>query len=184
MAEVERPVMVVTTVAMATIKQERTAEENTSQPLHYALHAWMKRMCNTVNSFLAGHAITLRALWKVSAQPQGRAAAVKSATCHFVVIFHIKVLGGSAAAGSCAVCEMTQSVEHWVWNDHPVSAAALINTGGVPHCSVASLHSDIWICHMRAVFVTSEKNIGCVSNRLLAVWLASIIEQQEGKTDH
>ena len=65
MAEVERPVMVVTKVAMATIKQARAAKE-TQKELYKALE--MKKICNTINSFLAGRPITLRVLWKVAAR--------------------------------------------------------------------------------------------------------------------
>lgn len=55
MAEVERPVMVVTTVAMRTIKQDRAAQEK-----NHSVNFENKRMCNTVNSFLTGFPITVK----------------------------------------------------------------------------------------------------------------------------
>ncbi len=148
MAEVERPVMVVTTVAMATIKHVRAAEENTLQSLQVS---WMKRMCNTVSSFLAALPIALRVLLKVTARPQSRAAAGESATCATVVTFHIKVENYEEVPGGQGrwrlVCEMRNEPTHSV---EYKSTTMSTNTGWVPFCSVTFLNSHIWICQWHA----------------------------------
>lgn len=56
MADVERPVMVVTAVAMATIKQERAVvEKKKRKKMNTFLCLWEKKQqqkkCSTVNSF-------------------------------------------------------------------------------------------------------------------------------------
>lgn len=105
--------------------------------------SWMKRMCNTVNSFLVGLPITLRALWKLTAEHRRRATAVKCATCvtlwwYFTSKWRVinKCWGVRDSGELCCVwSEKVTVTECWhsIWNDHPGSTKMSINMGCVPH---------------------------------------------------
>lgn len=152
MAEVERPVMVVTTVAMATIRQERAAGENT---VWTPAMLWMKRMCNTVNTSLAGPPITQRALWKVTEEPGRWCPAEKSATCvtswwYFTSKRRV-INKGQQGQGQW------RAVLYLNWKSNWVSEINLsVSMGSATSYLVTFLDSDLQISQLSAVFVTSK----------------------------